>query len=601
MEMSKNRKDITINTDVLVIGAGWAGFFAAIKAREDGADVTLVDKGYGSRSGASSRNDGHMTVFNEDWGHDIKAWHQQTHENGEYLSNPEWTDIVCKESYDRYLDILSYGVVPPRDKDGELLHPFPIRLPGGIDAVWLGWGFDTMPFVRKHALKIGVKIIDRVLVTDLIKQDGAIAGAVGIGTQTSDFYVLKAKATIVCTGTSCFKTQAPASRSSKASFDGEGMAYRAGGEISGMEFSCMGRWRPFTGEFPEDAPVYPREGRKINDVYSRHVSWLYAYRCPMMLLGNYIDADGHGAGPFHPYSVMAMHDGKGPMLLDTESVSDEDIEHALLLYPPDYDRFKAVDTDPVGRDLYSGDFDMAESFLGRHMGGAGGMTSTDLFGGTSLPGLFGAGDSYHSAASGAVYPNGGTGIRVATVSGARAGHTAAKYITETKNIDVDETEIARLREYALGPIERKGGFYPSWAHDQVSNIVIPYYVFGVRSGKRLQAALANLEFLEEHIAPILCANDPHELALAHEAKNRILGAKMMAASALYREESRGLQYREDFPSRDDKNWHCHVKIQQVDGEFTLSKIQIGSWWPNLASIPYTEKYPKRYRGEVIPE
>lgn len=596
-----NPKDIIIETDVLVIGAGWAGFFAAIKARESGASVTLVDKGYASRSGASSRNDGHMTVFNEEWGGKLESWHEQTAVTGEYLNNPTWTEITCLESYERYLDILSWGIAPPRDKNGEMLHPFEIRYPGGIDAVWLGWGYDTMPFVRKYALKIGVNIADRVLITDLLKQDDKICGAVGVGTQTGDFHVFKAKSTILCTGTSCFKTQAPASRSSKASFDGEAMAYRAGGEISGMEFSVMARWKPYVGEFPPDAPVFPREGRKINHVYSKHVSWLYAYRCPLMLLGNYIDSDGHGAGPFHPYSLMTVHEGKGPMLLDVESATDEEIEHALMLYPPDYERFKMVDTDPVGRDLYSGDFDMAESFMGRHMGGSGGVTSTDYDGGTSLPGLFGAGDAYHSAASGSVYPNGGTGIRVATVSGARAGRAAAEYAKDRDINAIDEQQIAKLRDYALGPIMRKGGFDPVWASDQISSLVIPYYVFGVRSGERLKAALTMLEFLEGHVAPLLYARDPHELAVAHETRNRVLGAKMIAASSLFREESRGLQYREDFPSRDDEHWHCHVKINRENGQFTLSKMPVGHWWPDHASKPYLEKYPKRYRGEVIPE
>jgi len=597
--MKDERKEIVIETDVLVIGGGWAGFFAAVKAKEDGANVTLVEKGYASRAGASSMNDGHFTVYNPDWGHKLSGWMAQHAIFGEYMNNPEWTETTCLESYDRLQDVLSWGVVPPRDKNGDLARPFKLRYPEGIEAIWIGWGFDTMPFVRKNAIKAGVHIIDRVQITDLIKKDGVICGAVGFGAQTGDFHVFKAKATVLCTGSSGFKMQAHAGAGSTSSFDGESMVYRAGGEISGMEFSCMGRWRPFAGEFPPDSRVSPREGRKIDDSYKKNINWLSGG--PVLLLGNYIDSDGHGEGSFHPFSVITVHEGKGPMLLDTEFATQEEIDHAVLLYPPRYERFNAVGVDPTARALFSGNFDMAEAFMGRHLGGGGGVTSTDLHGGTSLPGLFSAGDVYHSGVCGSVYANGGTGIRVATVSGARAGHAAAEYAAAGSFVTADDKGIAGLREYALGPIERKGGFDPAWVSDQVSGVILPYYVFGVRSGERLKAALTMLDFLDGHVAPMIYATDPHELAEAHRARNRILGAKMMVASALFREESRGLQYREDFPNRDDENWHCHVKITQDDGSFALSKMPIDSWWTEYKSKPYLEKYPNRFRGEVIPE
>ena len=597
--MSNKPNEIVTETDVLVIGGGWAGFFAAIKAKEDGANVTLVEKGYASRAGASSMNDGHFTVFNEDWGHKLEGWMAQHAIFGEYLNNPVWTELTCRESYDRFQEVLSWGIVPPRDKDGNLASPFALRYPDGIQAVWIGWGFDTMPFVRKHALKVGVNIVDRVQITDLIKHDGVIGGAVGFGTQTGVFHVFKAKATVLCTGSSGFKVHTHASASGTASFDGESMVYRAGGELSGMEFSCMGRWRPYADEFPPDAHVSPREGRKIDDTYTKYDNWLTGG--PVLLLGNYIDSEGHGVGSFHPSSLMTVHDGKGPMLLDTEFATQEEIDHAVLLYPPKYDRYKAVDADPVKRALFSGNFDMAEAFMGRHLGGGGGVTSTDLHGGTSLPGLYSAGDVYHSAVCGGVYANGGTGIRVATVSGARAGHTAAKYASGRGAVAFDDGEISKLREYALGPILRKGGFDPEWASEQINGAILPYYVFGVRSGERLKAALTTLEFLEGHVSPRMYARDAHELAAAHMFRNRVLGAKMMVASALFREESRGLQYREDFPSRDDENWHCHVKITRDNGKFTMSKMPIDDWWAEYKSKSYLEKYPKRFRGETIPK
>ena len=600
--MAMKTNTITMNADVLVVGAGWAGFFAAIKAREAGADVILVDKAYPSRSGASSENDGDFTVFKEEWGSELEAWKTQHAELGEYMNNPKWTEISCLESADRLNDLISWGLQIPRDKDGNIIHPFERRYEHGIDAIWIGWGNTTMPFVRKHAEAIGVRIVPRVHVLDLLKQDGVVSGAVGIGTQTADFYIFKAKATVVATGTSGFKIQLPALFDSRAAFDGEAMAYRAGAAISGMEFATNSRWSPFVGEFPEGTPKHPREGRKVNDFYSKNINW--CFKGPALIAGDYTDADGNGQGFVHPFGLMAVHEGRGPLLQDLSTVTDEQMELAMTLYnPEDIDRFKSLGLDVENdRGLFSGNFSMAEGFMGRHMGGSGGVTAVGYNGGTTLPGLYGAGDSYHSAISGAQYPSGGTGLRTSMTTGARAGVAAYEFAKErAAEIVIDDDQIEALRESAFAPLNRTGGFDCYWISSQIANIIIPYYVFGVRSGERLKAALTMIDFLDSHVAPLAYATDPHYLTLCHDAKNSILGAKMMVTAALFREESRGLQYREDFPFRDDENWLCHVLIEQKDGKMTLSKRSIKEWWPELQKKPYLEKYTRRYRNEIIPD
>ena len=87
-----------VETDVLVIGGGMAGLFAAIKAREEGVDVILVDKNYVSRSGSTAFAEGDYSVFNPAWGHDLTAWMTQATTVGEYVNNPEWTEITIRES-----------------------------------------------------------------------------------------------------------------------------------------------------------------------------------------------------------------------------------------------------------------------------------------------------------------------------------------------------------------------------------------------------------------------------------------------------------------------------------------------------------------------
>ena len=216
-----------IETDVLVIGGGLSGIFSAIKAREEGVDVTIVEKGYVGKSGAALYAN-NTSIFNPEWGHNLKDWMTQIAETGDYMNNPEMTEITLKESFERYQDLMSYGVQYPRGKDGEL-----IGLPphGALKDYFTGRGTIWMPILRNPTTKSGAKIMDGIMITDLINQDGRVVGAVGFHVRSGDFYIFKSKATIVCTGGGTL---------SLTTYDGEAMAYRAGADISGKEFSISG-------------------------------------------------------------------------------------------------------------------------------------------------------------------------------------------------------------------------------------------------------------------------------------------------------------------------------------------------------------------------
>jgi len=118
---------------------------------------------------------------------------------------------------------------------------------------------------------------------------------------------------------------------------------------------------------------------------------------------------------------------------------------------------------------------------------------------------------------------------------------------------------------------------------------------------RPSAVLTNVEFLQNHIAPLIYARDFHGLRLAHETKNRILGAEMMLRSALFRKESRGKHYREDYPRRDDPKWLAFTRLKNDQGEMKVTKNPLPrKWWAEkLSSIPYQDRYPNRFKGEEV--
>jgi succinate dehydrogenase/fumarate reductase flavoprotein subunit len=133
--------------------------------------------------------------------------------------------------------------------------------------------------------------------------------------------------------------------------------------------------------------------------------------------------------------------------------------------------------------------------------------------------------------------------------------------------------------------------------ETIQNLMIPYYILGIKHADRLQATIPLVQFVQNHLVPLMWARDPHDLRLAHELRNMALDAEIVLRASLYRTESRGTHYREDYPRRDDENWLAWTILQKVDGEMKLSKQPMPEeWWPDL-SRPYEERYPVRFPGE----
>jgi succinate dehydrogenase/fumarate reductase flavoprotein subunit len=186
----------------------------------------------------------------------------------------------------------------------------------------------------------------------------------------------------------------------------------------------------------------------------------------------------------------------------------------------------------------------------------------------------------------------------ASVTGKRAGEGAAVFALQSKEPAIDKTEAARLKNILFAPSERKGGFSPRWVTQLLQNYMMPYFILHIKHGERLKATLTIVEFLRDHLVPKMIAGDRHELRLAHETGNMVLNAEMILRASLFRTESRGQHYREDYPRRDDPAWLAWVKLKAgQDGLMTASREPVPrEWWPDL-SKPYEERYPMRFPGE----
>ena len=537
-----------IDTDVLVIGGGMAGTFAAIAAKAQGLNVTLVDKGTVGRSGATPWANT-FSVFDEDAGDDREEWIAGVSISSDYVINLDWLDQLLDEAKDRWEDIVSWGML-----DGDARHPSLV--------------------LREKLLKNEVELIERTMITTLLTQDddGRVVGAMGFSIDTEEPVVVLAKATIMCAGAGSFK--APGFPIQSLTSDGDAMAYRAGAVISGKEWidfhatsaetpaSCWNQW----------SGMWDTGVNKTNSVFTA---------------GMTLDS----AFAIHTGEEISMNMDSGPGGDEGDRPSDAEGDgDALEGEAPDGERSGAAPGQSRGEQVAG-----AATGLGIHK--AEGIWPTSMQGGCNVPGLFAAGDALASMLCGASYTGLGMSLSGSATQGYAAGQGAAEYAQQAAAPTLSDEAIAAVQTDMYAPRERESGFSPAWITQVLQNAMFPYFVLFVKQQDRLEAALSTVMFLREHLIPRITAQDAHDLRLAHETANMALNAEMKLRASLARTESRGTHYREDYPARDDDQWLAWVLLQMgPDGQMTVTKEEIPDEWKPDPSIPYEERYPNRFPG-----
>jgi succinate dehydrogenase/fumarate reductase flavoprotein subunit len=575
--MISNAKEVLINTDVLVIGGGLAGFFAAIKAREKGLSITMADKGYAGRSGGSHFGEGELFYFGTNSKSQFGKFINDFTVKSEYLNNREWDEICVKESQERYDDLVSWGA--------EFVKWTPyMAVEYEIKALAYR---QFLPKFREKALGMGIKVLDRIMFCELLKKDGKIVGAIGFHTTTGDLYIFQSKAIVICTGGSSLKIGNQPSY--YWSGDGPAMAYRAGAEITGQEFIAeMGR----TDRVKYQQQVLEHTGKGVN---GKIVDILYRYPYARGGSGwSRPTINAEGGAILDP--IWEAHMGRVPLYADFDTFTPEQMAgiHNYL------DRLGDFRAQKVGLDVSQGgkiQFPGTMTILTSTPGGGSGICPVNKNCASGLPGLYMAGDCCATMASGSTYIGKGWGHNHAAVTGTRAGLAAAEYSSKSKQSVMGKKELAGIKNDITTPVQRRGGFSPAWVTQVLHGFTVPYFIFGIKKGDRLSAALTFIEFINKHLVPKLMAKDAHEWRMAQETKNMALTAEMMLRASLFRTESRGSHFREDYPRRDDPAWLAWVKIKKEQDEMITHKQPVPKeWWPDLTKS-YEERYPNLLPGE----
>lgn len=519
-------------TDVLVIGGGIAAVFAALRAKANGANVIMVDKGSIGRSGQTPFASA-MGVYDEDEGDDRTTWHKIMEDNGLNLNNPAYLDLFMDYSKEVYEELVEWGATDV--------------------------GFGNV--LRTKVMKEGIQVIERTMMTNLLESSGTIGGAIGFKLDQEETIVIKAKAVILCTGAGGFKPNG--FQVCSLTFDGDAMAYRVGAKISGKEFVdthftlksapayCWGQWQGMWGQgLPKLTNPLVEGGSGALDLTDYHII--------------------HETGVTEDSSSSTGDEGERPEGPPSEADGEDSEVGERPSGPPEGE--EGEEGQRQGGRSISSMIGGASAGLSVHK--AEGLFPADNQCGTNIKGLYAAGDCLSSMLVGPIYDGvQGFSMTGSATQGAVAGKASAQYIETAKLTDIGDTQINAMIDEMVQPLNNEQGYGPEWVEHLIQGTLIPYYVLYIKHIDRMNAALTNIKFYQEHFAGQLRATDLHGLRKAHEVKNMLLNAEMKLKASLYRTESRGNHYREDYPASDDQNWLAWVVIQQNDqGDMQLEKF-----------------------------
>lgn len=565
-----------IQCDILVVGGGTAGCFAAVTARLQGLDVLVVDKAAAGQAGASIMASGFWAVFNEDWGMDYNGTLSWICKNGAGLCNQDWVRAFLQDSWGTFLDLKAWGVRFPV-ADEEMAGFFHRSIVGDDQAghheddPHTHYGIvplshrSVTPVLRRYAQAQGVRFLDRVMVTDLIVREGRVQGAVGFPMEEETCLIFDAGAVILTAGRGYFRS--PGMNISGQTGESEAMAYRAGAVLSGKEFPDMHI------NVAKD-PMWKGNG----EMYPAYFQFDDA-------LGRRIPNKG-----FDLTMASVIHAGYGPIYWDFGKCTDNDLR-SIQEYLTKRDNRKEVER--AGIDPNSGQ--KYPMIGGAAAGGcqeqATGLWTVDDTGASTVAGLYSAGDCCCSWMWGAIVQGPPPGLSPSAVQGKRAATAAAAYMRGADRPELDRDSVSAVLAHLQTYRERKSGFSPRWLTQLLQNYMMPYYILHIKERTRLEATLTLVDYLREHMIPKMYADDLHMLRLAHETESMVLNAEMILRASLFRTESRGWHFREDYPVEDDSQWLAWNQIfRGRDGVMQVTKRPVNAEW--LPDAPL--EHPKRW-------
>jgi succinate dehydrogenase / fumarate reductase flavoprotein subunit len=555
--------------DVLIIGAGLAGQRAALAAADAGATVAIMSKVHPVRSHSVAAAGGINAAISVD--DDWTSHAYDTVKGSDFLGDQDAIEIMCSEAPKEVLHLEHIGVTFHRNETGHL----DLRAFGGASMKRTAYVADITGQAILHVLYEQLMkhhaTVDRYeewFTTSLIlDDDGHCVGCVAREIKTGAMQVFDAKNVILASGGAgqCFK---PTTNALICTGDGIAQAYEVGAPIMDME---MIQYHPTTlaengfliteGARGEGAHLLNADGERFMEKYAPNKMELASRDVVSRAEQTEIN-EGRGVGS----------DGQG-IYLDITVVPKKRVLEALR---------EIVN---IGKDFAGTDITREPIMIrpGQHyiMGGV----KTDINGATPIPGLYAAGEVACVSVHGG-NRLGANSLLDTLIFGRRSGEHAA---ARAKGMPMPKAPEHKLHEDAQriqDIINRpKGGRRISEIKDELGT-AMNQYVAVYRDEEGLQKALEIVRRLKEE-ATTAYVDDRgtvfnQDVLGAIELGYMLTCAEATVVAAIERKESRGAQFRTDFPERNDDEWLKHIDISRNGDDaprVSYSPVTITQWQP----------------------
>lgn len=548
----------TIETDILILGSGGAGLFAALHAHQANSNlkITIAVKGLLGKTGCTRMVQGGYNVALAE-GDSVERHFMDTIEGGKWLSDQELAWTLVTKSVERIRELENeLGCFFDRNPDGSI-----------HQKAFAGQTFDRtvhkgdltgIEIINRLAEQVWARGIDRLeehRAIELIKsKDGAsLAGVLMLNMRTGDFVMVKAKAVLLGTGggPTMYKYHTP---SGDKSCDGLAMALRAGLVLRDMEMV----------QFHPTGLLAGSDTRMTGTVLEEGLRGAGGY----LLNGK----QERFMGNYDPRNERATRD------IVSRAINSEMRAGRTTPHGGVYIQMHHLGADNV-RKLFKG---MVERCADSGFDLAGGLvevvpTAHYMMGGvifkadcsTDLTGLFAAGED-----TGGVHGAnrlGGNGVANSTVFGGIAGEVMAQWVKGRSHQAYNESELTKAIEAHEIPFHKTSGNI-ELIRDELADCM--WDQVGIsRNRTDLIAARTRLDGLETMLLEMGVGDSNRAFNLTWQdwmnLRNLILVSKSVVEAAISRENSRGAHYREDFPEEGELNTSYFTAVQLQAGKLSI--------------------------------
>ncbi|MBJ7332953.1 MAG: FAD-binding protein, partial [Solirubrobacteraceae bacterium] len=554
--------------DVLIIGAGLAGQRAALAAAQAGASVAIISKVHPVRSHSVAAAGGINAAVSVD--DDWRSHAYDTVKGSDFLGDQDAIEVMCSEAPKEVLHLEHIGVTFHRNDSGQL----DLRAFGGASVKRTAYVADITGQAILHVLYEQLmkhhETVDRYeewFVTSLIQgEDGSCVGVVARDIRTGRMETFTAKSTILASGGAgqAFK---PTTNGLICTGDGIAQAYEIGAQLMDME---MIQYHPTTlvengfliteGARGEGAHLLNGNGERFMEKYAPNKMELASRDVVSRAEQTEIN-EGRGAGP-----------NKEGIYLDITVVPKKRTLEALR---------EIVN---IGKDFAGVDITEEPILIrpGQHyiMGGV----KTDIDGqAPGFPGLYAAGEVACVSVHGG-NRLGANSLLDTLIFGRRSGEHAAARALNTTMPQVDDSKLREDEKRIADIISRpKTGRRVSEIKDELGT-TMNQYVAVYREEEGLQKAHEVVRRLKEE-AKTAYVDDQgtvfnQDVLGAIELGYMLDCSEAIVVAAIERKESRGAQFRVDYPDRNDEEWQKHIDITRNGDdvpEISYSPVTITQW------------------------